>query len=96
MLKFGSLNGRKFDMYTTELIRKFPQEPTRPIVFVVYHKDYIHDAEDMISIIHGQDYLSQYVRVIDINHEHGGNLDPSQCDIWIDPNVLRYKNSWYN
>lgn len=78
-------------MYSTEMIRKFPEAPTRPILFVVYNQDMVEDAESYIAIIHGEDYLTRYCKVVPLatkveNHTH--------YDVYIDPTVYKYMHSW--
>ena len=35
-------------MYSTEMIRKFPEAPTKPILFVVYNDYMVEDAEEAL------------------------------------------------
>lgn len=82
-------------MYSTELIKKFPTNPDRPITFVVYKDDYIDDAKFLIGSIHGFDYLDEHVTVVAIN-DAGKTRDPINTQVWIDPTVYQYMNSWAN
>lgn len=78
-------------MYSTEMIRKFPAAPERPILFVVYNEDMVEDARAYIAVIHGFDYLDRYCTVVPLatkveNHNH--------YDVYIDPVVYKYMHSW--
>lgn len=86
-------------MYSTELIRKFPENPDRPILYVVYNKDHILDAEAFIGMIHGKDYLDEHVTVVpllynseDPDHRH----DYTKYDVYMDPTIYKFMNSWNN
>lgn len=78
-------------MYSTELIRKFPQEPEKPILFVVYNNTMIEDAEIYIAALRGFDYLDKHVKVVPFDHAVD---DWRNYDIYIDPVVYKYRNSW--
>ena len=80
-------------MYSTEMIRKFPEEPKAPILFVLYNDTMVEDAEFYISSIHGPEYLDKHVTVVPLNtkvEEH------SKYDVYIDPMVYKYMHSWSN
>lgn len=81
-------------MYSTELIRKFPEQPTDPILYVVYEDSMIDNVEFLIASIYGQQYLDDNVTVVAFN-------DPFQREdkyysVYIDPLVYKYKHSWNN
>lgn len=78
-------------MYSTEMIRKFPKKPTTDILFVVYNQDMIEDAETLIGVIHGFDYLDKYVTVVPLNTKVEDHLN---YDVYIDPMVYKYMHSW--
>lgn len=78
-------------MYSTELIRKFPETPINPILFVVYNEEMVPDAEFFISNIHGDEYLKENVTVIPYNTKVD---DRRMYDVYIDPMVYKYKHSW--
>ncbi len=78
-------------MYSTELIRKFPEAPTNPILFVVYNEEMVSDAEFFISSIHGEQYLRDNVTVVPINTKV---KDYRLFDVYIDATVYKYKHSW--
>ena len=80
-------------MYSTELIRKFPEEPRQPIMFVVYNEQHIEDAKSLIGTLHGFDYLEKHVTVVPYSSRVGNTRDYS---VYIDPTVFTYKNSWNN
>lgn len=81
-------------MYSTELIRKFPYEPTKPILYVVYNEQHIPDAELFIGMIHGEKYLDEHVTIVPFNGPKvKGNRD---YEVYIDPMVFKYKQSWNN
>lgn len=80
-------------MYTTELIRRMPQSPQKPILFVVYSNNMIKEAELLIATIKGRDYLFDFVTVTAFEtpmpKEEG-----MKYDVYLDPTVFMYKNSW--
>lgn len=78
-------------MYSTELIRKFPAEPVKPILYVVYNTQHIEDAVFYICTIHGTDYFDTHVTVTTIDTPFTKDRD---YDVYIDPMVFAYKNSW--
>ena len=78
-------------MYSTELIRKFPEAPTSPILFVVYNEDMVEDAMFYISTIHGEQYLNDHVTVVPLNTKVEDHI---MYDVYIDPMVYKYKHSW--
>jgi hypothetical protein len=80
-------------MYSTELIRRLPKEPTDPILFVVYNEPMVEDAKFYIRAIHGQDYLEEHITVVPFDHKIPNYRD---YEIYIDPVVYTYKNSWNN
>jgi len=77
-------------MYSTELIRKFPDQPKRPLLFVVYNKDMVHDALTLIAATRGPEYLEN-VKVVPLNTKVENIRD---YDVYIDPMVYKYKHSW--
>lgn len=78
-------------MYSTEMIRKFPATPTRPILFVVYNEDHIVDAMLLITTVHGADYLNEYVTVVPLSTKIDDHM---KYDVYIDPTVYKYQHSW--
>lgn len=80
-------------MYSTELIRKFPCNPDRPILYVVYNKQHISDAKYFIEMMHGEDYLNEHVTITTFGKPFKKTRD---YDVYIDPTVFAYKNSWNN
>ena len=80
-------------MYSTELIRKFPDSPDKPILYVVYNDTHIQDAESFIGVIHGEEYLKEHVTVLPLNTKVD---DPSLYQVYIDPMVYKYLHSWNN
>lgn len=81
------------NMYSTELIRKFPQDPFDPILYVVYNESMIPDAETLISIIHGEEYVNKYVRVVAFDTSMPADKS-KKYQVYIDPLVYTYKHSW--
>lgn len=81
-------------MYSTELIKKFPVEPTQPILFVVYNETMVKEAEFLIGAIHGPQYLEEHVTVVPFDRpfDKGAN----NYMVYIDPTVFKYKHSWNN
>lgn len=73
------------------MIRKFPTDPTRNILFVVYNDAHVSDAEFYISSIHGEEYLDKYVTVVPLNTKVD---DHRAYDVYIDPMVYKYQHSW--
>ena len=80
-------------MYSTEMIRKFPSNPQKPILFVVYNDEHVNDAEFHIALIHGTEYLDNNVKVVPLNTKVD---DLDQRDVYIDPVVYKYMHSWNN
>ena len=80
-------------MFSTELIRKFPQNPTKKILYVVYAEDHIEDATFYVIAIHGFDYRDEFVKIVPINTKVE---DLSTYDAYIDPMVYKYMHSWNN
>jgi hypothetical protein len=78
-------------MYSTELIRKFPDIPEQPILYVVYNEQHIRDAETFIGMIHGEQYLKEHVTITTFNKPLTKGRDFS---VYIDPMVYKYKHSW--
>ncbi len=78
-------------MYSTEMIRKFPQNPDKPILYVVYNEDLIVDAKVLITTIHGVDYLDEYVTIVPLNTKVE---DHRKYLVYIDPTVYKYMHSW--
>ncbi len=79
-------------MYSTELIRKFPKEPERPILYVVYNDDMVESAQFLVATIHGFPYL-KHVTVVPFDKRPKTGLS---YETYIDPTVYTYKNSWNN
>jgi hypothetical protein len=79
-------------MYSTELISRFPKEPTRPILYVVYNDDMVESAQFLVATIHGFPYL-KYVTVAPFDKRPKDDID---YEMYIDPTVYTYKNSWNN
>lgn len=82
-------------MYSTELIRKFPDNPTKPILYIVYNQEHITEAETFIGMIHGQEYLKN-VDIVTLLTDECKKADYTKYDVYIDPNVYKYLNSWNN
>lgn len=80
-------------MYSTELIRKFPENPTNPILFVVYNEDMVDDAAFYIASIHGAEYLDEHVTIVPLHTRVDEHI---KYDVYIDPMVYKYKHSWNN
>lgn len=78
-------------MYSTELIRKFPTEPEKPILYVVYNEDMIMDTATLISTIHGADYLVDHVCIVPLATKVE---DHTKYDVYIDSTVYKYMHSW--
>ena len=82
-------------MYSTELIRKFPDNPTKPILYVVYNHEHVLEAELFIGMIHGQEYLKN-VKIIGSDTSIDTHSSTRDYDVYIDPLVYTYKHSWNN
>lgn len=80
-------------MYSTELIRKFPSTPTKPILYVVYSEHHVREAELFIGMIHGPEYLEEHVTIAPFSQPF---VKDRNYDVYIDPTVFAYKNSWNN
>lgn len=78
-------------MMSTELIKRFPKEPLKPILYVVYNNEMIESAKFLIEHIHGSDYLKHVtVTAFDARPNDG------HYELYIDPTVYTYKHSWNN
>ena len=83
--------------YSTEVIRKFPTNPDLPIIYVSYNKDMSIGAENLIRLIHGDEYFDEHVRVAcfdtlkEVVTSIGGH-----CDIYFDPTVYVNRSNGYN
>lgn len=82
-------------MYSTELIRKFPEQPTIPIVYVVYNEDLISDAKFLIDTIWGSAYRESNVTVRALGDSDHYEF-PSGVSIYLDPSVMVFRNNGYN
>ena len=92
---FASNSGKGHDMYSTELIRKFPKDPVQPILFVVYNNKMVDDARFLIRTIWGEEYLNKHVTVTSYNKT--GDFDRKMdYQVYIDPMVFRYKAQWFD
>ena len=80
-------------MYSTELIKNFPKEPKNKIYYVVYNEEMIPEAKFLIEIIWGKEYLDDNVEVIS-STKQGNKYDIN--NLYIDPTVYLYRNSWNN
>lgn len=84
-------------MYSTELIKKFPADPDSPILFFVYNKEMVSEAEFLISVIHGQEYLDKYVTVLPIGTDEARlKQNSNNVSIYIDPTVFSMRTNGYN
>ena len=82
-------------MKSTELIRKFPEKLTKPILYVVYDDSHIAESEFLIETIHGKKYLDR-VKIIALNTSMDSHSTTKDYDVYIDPMVYTYKHSWNN
>lgn len=80
-------------MYTTDLIRKFPEDPKSPILFVVYNENMVWQAEELIEMIHSPNYLEEHVTVVPLNTKVENH---TKYDVYIDPGVYKFMHSWSN
>lgn len=81
-------------MYSTELIRKFPENPSDPVLYVVYNDEHINEAAFHIAMIHGTEYLDSHVKIVSFDKPFDKNGINYQ--VYIDPMVFKYKHSWNN
>jgi len=92
------------DIMTPESIKtieKFPADPSAQIVYYVYEKNMIEATESLIEEIHGREYMDKYVTVASIGEDMPVSLKTSyfeanSINIYFDPLVFKYKNSWNN
>ena len=80
-------------MNSADLIAKFPSDPAKPILYVIYEDAHRNHAEYLIDKIHGKEYRTTNITIVDINDKEV-NRDPNDVDVWIDPTVFLYINSW--
>lgn len=78
-------------MHSTDLIRKFPENPERPILYVVYNDSMLFDAQVLIIATHGLEYFDEHVKVVPLNTKVD---DHRRYDVYMDPNVYKYMHSW--
>lgn len=78
-------------MYSTEMIRKFPETPRRPILFVVYNQDMVEDARELIATVRGANYLDDHITVVPLQTKVDNHM---KYDVYIDPTVYKYMHSW--
>lgn len=83
-------------MYSTELIRNFPKTPERPILYVVYNQDHILDAKSFIGLIHGDEYLNEHVTVVPLLSNSDHRHDYTKYEVYMDPTIYKFMNSWNN
>jgi hypothetical protein len=81
-------------MYSTELIRRFPEEPQRPILYVVYNEEMIESTQFLIATIRGFPYL-KHVTIVPFN-KRPNDWRKLDYEMYIDPTVYTYKHSWNN
>ena len=66
-------------------IQRLPETPHKHIYWIVYNRDMIKYTEDMIVSIKGQEYLDNYVTVVD-------KTDPSKDRttgmVYFDPGLM--------
>lgn len=66
-------------------IERLPKSPEKHIYWIVYNRDMIKYTEDMIVSIKGQEYLDNYVTVVE-------KTDPSQertrGTVYFDPGLM--------
>lgn len=79
-------------MLTPDLINRFPKNPEKPILYVVYNQDMIADAAYLINEIWGEDYLAEHVTITSIDVELSQNT--REYAIYLDPLMQTYKHSW--
>lgn len=82
-------------MKSIDLIRKFPDKLTKPILYVVYDESHVAEAEFQIETMHGENYLDN-VKIIALNTSIDSHSSVKDYDVYIDPMVYTYKHSWNN
>ena len=82
-------------MKSIDLIRKFPDKLTKPILYVVYDDSHVAEAEFQIETMHGVNYLDN-VKIIALNTSIDSHSTVKDYDVYIDPMVYTYKHSWNN
>ena len=75
-----------------ELILKFPQNPKKPILYVVYNQEMIAEAAYLISEVWGLDYLEKNVTITSIDTETSRKTN--YYDVYLDPTMQICKHSW--
>ena len=77
-----------------KVIRAFPEEPDKPIIYYVYDQAYIKEAVMRIIAIHGLDYFDKHieVRAVGTKDEQLDSMNIS----YFDPSVFTYRNNGYN
>jgi len=82
-------------MKSIDLIRKFPDKLTKPILYVVYDNSHIAEAEFQIESMHGKKYLDN-VKIVTLNTSTEDHYTTKDYYVYIDPMVYTYKHSWNN
>lgn len=89
---------------TLKLIKELPDEPKSKILWVVYNKDMIANAEQQIIEIKGQDYFDKYVTVTSGGDDIGGRevttviVDDvlSKTTMYFDPMLHAMRGNGYD
>jgi hypothetical protein len=68
------------------LVQKFPENPTQPILWVVYNEDMIPSAKKLIESIRGKEYLQKFVNVVSIDNQDKDR----NCTVYLDPLLYNY------
>jgi len=74
-----------------DLINKFPAEPAKKILYIVYNFDMMDDAREKIAKVHGYDYLDNNVVICPLATRIENQ---TQYEVYIDPLVYKYLHSW--
>lgn len=82
---------------TVDIIKRFPEDPDRPIIYFVYNEDLVHGTESIIRLMKGEDYFNRHVTVKPLrtedNKEH---IIDTKHVCYYDPLIHQLKGNGYN
>lgn len=83
-------------MDTIDIIRRFPEQPEKHIIFVVYNQDMVGKTELMVANALGREYLDKYVTVTAQRTDGEPISSRDGALIYHDPKMFRYMQNGYN
>lgn len=80
-------------MYSTEFMRRLPEHPEKPILYVVYSDALIDVTRTLLIDVHNEQYVDKFIEIVAYQSQASANYLYTH-DVYIDPAVYLYKNSW--